>query len=68
MTSSRVTLGPQSNPDQYIGRVTSLAGSDLAASVSDGAGSRLSVVARLQIASGTGSATASVIVTSGGSP
>jgi hypothetical protein len=68
MTTSRVTLGPQSNPDQYIGRVTSLAGSDLAASVSDGSGSTLSVLARLQIAAGPGSAAGTVIVAPGGSP
>lgn len=54
MTSSRVTLGPASNPDQYGGRIKALEGTDVTASVSDSARSTLSLVARLQIALGPG--------------
>jgi hypothetical protein len=68
MTSSRVTAGPASNPDQYDGRVTVLAGTDIGAEVSDGTGSSLSLVARLQIAPGPGSAAGTVTVTPAGSP
>jgi hypothetical protein len=56
MTSSRVTLGPASNLDQYSGRITGLQGSDIAAAVSGG-GSGLSLLARLQISPGPGTAT-----------
>jgi hypothetical protein len=65
MTSSRVTLGPVSNPDQYSGRVTGLQGSDIAAGVSGG-GSRLSLLARLQISPGPGTATGVVSASPGG--
>ena len=67
MTTSRVTLGPLSNPDRYDGHVTALQGTNIAATVGDGAGSRLSVVARLQIASGPGTATGTVTVAPRGS-
>jgi hypothetical protein len=65
MTSSRVTLGPASNPDQYRGHVTALQGSDIAAGVSTGGGSTLSVVAQLQISPGPGTATGVVSVSPG---
>jgi hypothetical protein len=65
MTSSRVTLGPSSNPDQYSGHVTALAGTNIEASVSDAAGAGFDLIARLEIppgadasASGTLTATA----------
>ena len=48
MTSSRVTLGPASNPDRYAGRVTALEGISIGARVSGPRGS-LSLVARLPI-------------------
>lgn len=67
MTSSRVTLGPASNPDQYRGQVTALQGSDVAASVAAG-GSRLSLVARLQISPGPGTATGVVSASPGDGP
>jgi hypothetical protein len=62
MTGSRVTLGPSSNPDRYAGRITGLEGTNIAATVADGAGSTLSLVARLQIAPGPGTATGTVTV------
>ena len=65
MTGSRVTLGPSSNPDQYSGRVTALQGTGIAASVSDAAGSAVSVVAQLQISPGPGTATGTVTATPG---
>jgi hypothetical protein len=48
MTSSRVTLGPASNPERYAGRVTALEGTSVGARVSGPRGS-LSLVAQLQI-------------------
>jgi Ferric reductase like transmembrane component len=48
MTSSRVTLGPASSPDRYVGRVTALEGTSVGARVS-GPGGSLSLVAQLQI-------------------
>lgn len=67
MTTSRVTLGPLSNPDRYDGHVTALEGTNIEATVGDGAGFRLSVLARLQIASGPGTATGTVTVAPRGS-
>jgi hypothetical protein len=68
MTTSRVTLGPASNPDQYVGQVTALVGTQIAASVSDGAGSSLSLVANLQIAPGPGAVSGTVHVSPGSAP
>lgn len=68
MTASRVTLGPSANPDQYNGHVTGLEGTNVAARVSDGAGSSLSVLARLQIAPGPGGVSGTVSVSQPGSP
>jgi Ferric reductase like transmembrane component len=69
MSSSRVTLGPSTNPGQYSGRVTALQGAAIAASVSDAAGSAISVIARLQISPGPGTATGTLTATPGrGSP
>ena len=63
MTSSRVTFGPRSNPDQYSGRITALDGTNIQASVTDSAGSGYGLLARIQIAPGSrgvsGSLTAS---------
>ncbi len=63
MTASRVTLGPASNPDQYNGHVTGLQGSEIAATVSDGNGSTVALIARLEISLGPGTATG--VVTAG---
>jgi hypothetical protein len=68
MTTSRVTLGPSSNPDQYIGQVTGLQGTEIAAHVSDGAGSSLSLIAGLQISPGPGAVSGTVRVSPAGSP
>lgn len=65
MTSSRVTLGPASNPDQYSGRVTALQGADITAAVAHG-GSSLNLLARLQISPGPGTATGVVSASPGG--
>lgn len=62
MTTSRVTLGSSSNPDLYDGHVTALQGTNIEATVADRAGSKLSVVARLQIAPGRGTATGTATV------
>jgi methionine sulfoxide reductase heme-binding subunit len=67
MVTSRVTLGPASNPDQYHGHATALQGTSIAATVDDGAGSMLSLVARLRIAPGSGAASGTVTVAPGGS-
>jgi len=60
MTSSSVTLGPQSNPAQFRGQVTSLEGTNIVAQLSDGSGKRLSVVATLQLSPDGGSASGTV--------
>jgi methionine sulfoxide reductase heme-binding subunit len=65
MTSSRVTLGPVSNLAQYSGRITGLQGSDITAAVSGG-GSTLSLLVRLQISPGPGTATGVVSASPGG--
>ena len=62
MSTSRVTLGSASTPDRYDGHVTALQGTNIAATVGNRAGSRLSVVARLRIAPGRGTATGTVNV------
>lgn len=62
MTSSSATLGPRSAPSEYSGTVTSLNGTDIAAQVR-GNGKRLTVAARLQINSDTGTASGTVSVT-----
>ena len=67
MTTSRVTLGPLSNPDQYHGHVTALQGTNIEATV-DRADSALSMVARLQVAPGSGTAAGTVTVAPRGSP
>jgi methionine sulfoxide reductase heme-binding subunit len=63
MTSSDVTLGSQSNPDQYSGQVTSLQGTNIAMKVSDGNGHQLGVVAQLNIDPNSGAASGTVNVT-----
>jgi hypothetical protein len=63
MSTSRVTLGPLTNADQYDGRVTGLAGTTIAAHVSDAGDSALSLVAHLQISPGPGTASGTVTAT-----
>lgn len=65
MTSSRVTLGPADNPDEYSGHVTALAGTSLEASVSGPMGSRYVLVARMTIAPGSNAATGTLTAQAG---
>jgi sulfoxide reductase heme-binding subunit YedZ len=65
MTSSRVMLGSSSNPNRYGGHVTALEGTNIAATVADRVGSTLSLIARLRIAPGPGTATGTVMVAPG---
>jgi hypothetical protein len=64
MTSSSATLGTASKPHVYIGSITALEGSNLAATVTDPAGRAYSLIVQLQLnpanqtATGTVSATA----------
>jgi len=60
MTSSEVTLGSQSNPSQYSGRVTSLEGTNIGAQVSDAHGHTLNLTAQLNIDPNTGRASGTV--------
>jgi hypothetical protein len=68
MTSSRVTLGPSPNPDQYDGRVTALDGTTIAARLSDSRASGLALLARFQLAAGLGTATGTVTGSAESSP
>ncbi len=63
MTSSRVSGGPMANPDQYQGRVTGLDGTNIQATIADGRGSRLSVLAQLNIQPGSEGVTGSLTTT-----
>ena len=60
MTSSRVTLGPASNPDLYRGRITALQGTAVEAVVSDANGTAITLASNLQIDPGSGSVTGAV--------
>ena len=62
MSSSSVTLGPANNAGQFTGQVTSLAGTNIDAYVSNGGGTSLDVLARLQVNPGPGSASGTVVV------
>ena len=66
MTSSDVSGGPASNPDLYHGRVTSLDGSSVRATVSDSAGMTLGLLAELQLGPDGRSATGRLQGTSQG--
>ncbi|HLH66364.1 MAG TPA: ferric reductase-like transmembrane domain-containing protein [Solirubrobacteraceae bacterium] len=61
LTSSRVTLGSQANPDLYAGQVTGLQGTTIGATVT-GDGSTLSILAQLTVAPGPGAVTGTVTV------
>jgi hypothetical protein len=60
MTSSSVTLGPASNPDEYGGRVTALEGTNIQARVTNGSGSALTLIAQLQIDQASGAVSGTV--------
>jgi Ferric reductase like transmembrane component len=63
MTSSRVSAGPMANPDQYQGRVTGLDGTNIQATLADTSGSRLTVVAQLNIQPGSEGVSGSLTTT-----
>jgi methionine sulfoxide reductase heme-binding subunit len=63
MTSSRVSAGPATNPDQYQGQVTGLNGSNVQAAVTDGGGAHLTVVAQLNVPPGSAAVTGTLTVT-----
>ena len=63
MSTSRVTLGPSTNPDQYDGRITGLSGTTIVALVTDARESAISLVVHLQISSGSGTASGTVTAT-----
>ncbi len=65
MTSSRVSAGPMANPDQYQGRVTGLNGTNIQAALADGNGTRLTVLAQLNLPPGTDQVTGSLTTTPG---
>lgn len=60
MTSSSVALGTPSNPNLYRGSVSSLEGTNLAATVRDSSGHSLNLAVALQINPSSGSATGTV--------
>ncbi len=60
MSSSRVELGPAPDPSRYRGRVTSLQGTSIAATVHEAGGASLQLVARLQIDSASGGVSGTV--------
>jgi hypothetical protein len=65
MTSSRVTFGPAGNPDQYSGRVTALAGTNIEASVAGPVGSSYVLVARMSIEPGSSTVTGTLTAQAG---
>jgi sulfoxide reductase heme-binding subunit YedZ len=65
MTASRVTLGGRSDPSRFIGHITALNGSTIEAALRDPAGTRLTLVAQLQIQPGSGAAAGTVDVQAG---
>lgn len=64
MSSSQVALGTASSPEQYRGQVTALNGTNIDAAVASG-NTRLTVLAELQVDSGSGQASGTVTVRSG---
>ncbi len=63
MSASRVTLGPATNPSQYDGQITGLAGTTIVARVSNARNATLSLVTHLQISPGPGTASGTVTAT-----
>jgi Ferric reductase like transmembrane component len=66
MSSSAVTLGPSSDRRRYHGQVTALQGTNIDASVHDGSGARITVLAQLQIDPNSGNASGTVTARAGG--
>jgi sulfoxide reductase heme-binding subunit YedZ len=66
MTSSRVSLGPASDPVKYAGTVTGLAGSSLSAQVRDAAGAAYALAVRLSLPPGDGAVSGVVSARPGG--
>lgn len=66
MTSSQVSAGPDSDPTRYNGRVTALTGPDVQATVSDSAGTNLTLLARLQLGADGTTATGTLQASSQG--
>ncbi len=60
MSASGVSLGTESEPDQYHGTVTGLTGSEIRATVRNGAGAGIDLSAKLQLNPGDGSAAGTV--------
>jgi sulfoxide reductase heme-binding subunit YedZ len=63
MTASSVSIGSAANPTLYIGSITSLQGTNIAAHVSQTNGGSLALVMALQINPSTGTATGALQVT-----
>jgi len=66
MTQGDVTLGTESEPHLYRGRVTALNGTDIEAQVSHAGGASLTVTAQLQINPGSGTATGTLSAAASG--
>ena len=62
MSSSSVTLGSTSQPDEYSGHVTALQGTNVAAQLRSPSGSVVQLVTQLQIASASGAVSGTVRV------
>jgi Ferric reductase like transmembrane component len=62
MTSSAVTLGSVSNPNQYRGTITALEGTSVAATLQGANGSAIRLIAQLQIDAAAGTAAGTVTV------
>jgi hypothetical protein len=63
MSSSQVTLGSPSNPSMYRGQATGLQGTDVAATLADSSGARVSLSAHMAIDQSTGAVSGTVTVT-----
>jgi len=66
MTTSRVDLGTGPDPTLYRGRVTSLQGTNIAASVRGASGAAIALLARLQIDTGNGTVSGTVTASPAG--
>jgi len=67
MTSSGVTLGSKSNPEQYRGTITALQGTNVEAALRGASGSSITLTAQLQIDSESGIVAGTVTVSPAGS-
>jgi sulfoxide reductase heme-binding subunit YedZ len=66
MIRSKLALGTSSSPEQYQGTVTSLQGTDIGGTVTDGSGAQLTLAARVQIDPQTGAASGTLTVAPAG--